>query len=82
MLESTNGDYISAQKYAAKSVKDAPSADTYSDLAFTASQNKDYKLAAYAYGMAAELSPKTDNPDENSPYNNYMMQKTQMENMQ
>ena len=25
--------------------------------------------------MAAELSPKTDNPDENSPYNNYMMQK-------
>lgn len=82
LLESTNGDYKSAQKYAAKSVKDAPNADTYSDLAFTASQNKDYKLAAYAYGKAAELSPKTDNLDENSSYNNYMMQKKQMENMQ
>lgn len=36
-----------------------------------AAANQNWRLAAEAYGKAAAMSDKTDNPMENSPYNEY-----------
>lgn len=66
-----DGDIDAAIESSRKSAELDESANSYAQLALIYEQKEEYALAIEYFNRAAELSPPTDNPDENTDYNYY-----------